>query len=125
MDTEGVRFEVNELCIFNAYASFYRTHYIVGWITKISANGTLDLDVIKLDRSGAVTTAAASTVAISIPDYEDIVDHIRLQPKRGHEAGPGNYRYDKRDVYVDHYDVNKWYVENDYYRHRLTTVATT
>lgn len=115
MDTNGVKFEVNELCIFNAYASFYRTHYIVGWITEISANGTLDLDVIKLDRATVATTAASSTAAVSISDYENIVDHIKLQPKRGRDAGPGNYRYDKRDVFVEHYDVNKQYIEDDYY----------
>ena len=109
MDTEGNQLAVDDLIIFNRDSDFYRTHYIVGWVTKISAAGSINLDVIKVER---LTTYAG--YQLTIPNYEDIVGRSRLIPKRGREAGPGNYRYEKHDVYVSRYDTNKTYLEPDY-----------
>jgi hypothetical protein len=113
MDTDGNQLRVDDLIIFNAAADYYRESYVAGWITKISSTGALDIDVIKLER--LPTNAGGNyDYNVTIPNGEDITGHIRLIPKRGRDAGPGNYRYDRSNVYVKLYQPDMQYVERSY-----------
>lgn len=108
-DIKGNILHVGNIIIFNSAASYYRQSYVVGVIKKITPTGGLNLSLIKI-----VRTLTGSGNILNITNLNDYIGDVNITLKRGKDAGPGNYRYDKKDISVELYNPNETYYETYY-----------
>ena len=106
MDKYGEELKTGDVIIFDEIGKPSQQHYVVAKIVSVSDNGTLDVDIINVER-----IAKPFRYELSVPTFNHVVGTATMAAKRGKFAYMGLYRYNKKDVEICLYSTHGTYYE--------------
>ena len=119
MDTaKTITLKVGDIIAFNEDAHIHRHSTVFGKIVSVNPKGNINFVKLPAIKSEEEANPVYDTCVITPDVAADVIrgsSHHQLTPKRGKQAGPGKYRYQGKDVYVQLYDPTRIYKDENCY----------